>query len=67
MNAISPWVSCATAASELGVSRETVRRRIGTAAHWKENRHYRWVKKPGRPVILVHLPNVIDLLRVHGW
>lgn len=67
MTAASPWKSCAKAAGDLGLSRMTIRRRIDTAPHWREGRHYRWVQQVGRTVLMVHVPNALELLRVHGW
>lgn len=67
MPAASPWVSCAVAATELGLSRRTIHRRIAEAPHWREGRHYRWISKPSRTVVQIHIGNAQDLLRVHGW
>lgn len=67
MTSVSPWVSCAKAAPELGLSRMTIRRRVDLAPHWREGRHYRWVTQPRRTILMVHVPNIKDLLRVHGW
>jgi len=67
MPVASPWVSAAAAAAELGVSRSTIHRRIETAPHWREGRHFRWIRKPARTVVQIHIGNAKDLLRVHGW
>lgn len=63
---ITPWASSTQAAQAIGISKQTLHRRI-RARHWREGVHYRWVTKASRRVLQVHMPNVTRLLVREGW
>ncbi len=62
----TPWISAPQAASELGMSRASLYRRI-QHPHWVEGRHYRWVNKGSRRVLQFHLDESGNLIRRRGW
>ena len=60
------WYPVNQAASLLGLSSRTLRRRM-EKPHWIEGAHYRWVVRSTRRTLEINVPKATKLLDQRGW
>lgn len=60
------WFPTRQAASMIGVSERTLRRRL-EKPHWIDGHHYRWVKRQSRQTLEINVPRAIRLMDQRGW